>query len=97
MKHLKKYFNIEDFGKKLDRKAEIKMVQDVKRTQINIQDLDEVRADMREYDEKLKHMSVFASELANILLPEKLSSKFGNQDDLNSSIRQRGELIQQGK
>ena len=95
--HLQKYFDIEDFGRRLDGKAEIQMVQEVQRTQVNIQDMDEVRAAMREYDEKLKHISVFASELANVLLPEKLSSKFENQDDLNGSIRQRGELIQQGK
>lgn len=46
---------------------------------------------------KIKHLSVYASELCKIILPEKTSGKFVNQSELQCSIRKREELIEEGK
>ena len=46
---------------------------------------------------KIKHLSVYASELCKLVLPEKQSGKFTNQQELQCSIRKREELVEEAK
>ena len=49
-----------------------------------------------EINSKIKHISVYNQELAQVLIPAKESGKFAKQDDLNDSIKRRGELFKMG-
>ena len=93
----RKLFNTEDISQQIEKKADIAYVQELEQSRCNMRDLEEIEAKMEEYESKMRHVTVFTSELANILLPEKLSCRFTNQDDLNRSIKRREEVIQQGK
>jgi len=49
-----------------------------------------------EINSKLKHISVYNQELAQVLVPSKESGKFTKQEDLNESIKRRGEIFKMG-
>ena len=45
----------------------------------------------------MKHLAVFSSEIANILIPKRLNQNhFNNQHELNEQIKKRDLIIQQG-
>ena len=58
------------------------------------------RTELKEYTDiienfnhKIRHITVFTSELANMLMPEKESGKFSTSKELQDSIKKRNELI----
>ena len=55
------------------------MVNEINKKLKNIQDFQKLIPQFDDFEEKIKHLSVFASELANLMLPQKLSATyFGN-------------------
>ena len=55
----------------LDRKADLEIVRRVNDSKANKIDMDNVGQMINEINEKIKHISVYNQELANILLPQK--------------------------
>ena len=46
----------------------------------------EVRAFMKDFENKLKHIAVLSADMALTMVPQKLSGKFTNINDLNNHI-----------
>ena len=59
-------------------------------------DMKGVASTFFEVNQKLKHMSVFQSELSQMLLPENQSKGFKNGEDLNNTIKRREKLVKEG-
>lgn len=57
----------------------------------------EMRAYMRDLENKLKHMSVLSADIALTMVPQKLSGKFANVNDLNKNIQRRENLVHNAK
>lgn len=93
----KKFFNQDELENRFDRKADVDFVRRVNGEKASRSELLSLREMIKGYDKKLKTISVFASELANSMLPERLSRKFEKENDLFTSIKKREEIIEQGK
>lgn len=82
---------------RFSRKADVDFVRQVNSDKASKNEILNIRETIKGYDDKLKTLSVFASELANSMLPDRLSRKFEKEDDLFKSIKKREEIIEQGK
>lgn len=60
----------------IDKKADTETLNQLLDQMVHKKQFKTLQEHMNDYDDKFKTISVFASELANILLPDKLSSKF---------------------
>ena len=75
-----KFFNSEDFKTTLDKKVDFDFMLENNELMAKVTDFQTLKENVEHNEEKLKHLSVFASELANVILPQKLNSTyFGNQ------------------
>ena len=75
-----KFFNSEDFKTTLDKKVDFDFMFENNELMAKVTDFKTLKENVEHNEEKLKHLSVFASELANVILPQKLNSTyFGNQ------------------
>ena len=72
-------------------------MQDLEHRKVSAANMFEMEGKMKELDSKVKHITVYATELAKLLLPEKQGSRFATQHDLNQSIKRREDVIRQGK
>ena len=45
---------------------------------------------------KIKHISVFNQELANVIVPQKETGKFANKEDLKDTLKKREQLFKMG-
>ena len=43
----------------IDKKADMSMIEELKRELVNYEEVNSIKSAMQEYDEKLKHMTVF--------------------------------------
>ena len=80
----------------MDRKADLEILRRVNDSKANKTDVDKMAQMIDEINSKIKHISVYNQELAQVLIPAKESGKFAKQDDLNDSIKRRGELFKMG-
>ena len=90
------FFNQEELGSLLDRKADIELIRRLQERKANREELSGFQGQLDECNRKLKHMSVFTQEVANIIVPAKQSGKFKNGNDLNNSLRKREQLVKYG-
>ena len=63
------FFNAEDLNTSIGRKADVSMVMDMKKNLADVRDFYKLRLTVEDFEEKIKHLSVFASELANLMIP----------------------------
>ena len=57
----------------------------------------ELRAFINDIDIKLKHLVVLSADIAMTMVPQKLSGKFANINDLNNNIHRRENLVKNAK
>ena len=95
-KSFQQFFSVEELGSLLDRKADLELIRRINAQMATKIDMQGVAATISEINQKLKHMSVFQSELSQMLLPEHQSKGFKNGEDLNNTIKRREKLIKEG-
>jgi tetrahydromethanopterin S-methyltransferase subunit B len=64
----------------------LKRINDAK---ANAGDLDNLVTSIDDIYSKIKHISVYNQELAQLMNPSKEAGKFGKQEDLNESLKKR--------
>ena len=53
----------------IDRKADIELLKRLKETKADRSEINDFNSNLNLINDKLKHLSVYSSELANILIP----------------------------
>lgn len=85
----------------IDKKADMSMIEELKRELVNYEEVNSIKSAMQEYDEKLKHMTVFQQELIMQLLPNKKNTNrfdtYQEMESLNQNQKKREEVKKQGK
>lgn len=89
----KQFFGQDDLGSILDRKADLELIRRLQEQKANKEDLGTFQNMVDDTNTKLKHITVFMSEIAKILLPQKQAGKFLSGEDLNGAILKREQLI----
>ena len=77
-KNFKQFFDQSDLGALLDRKADLELIRRINNVKADKTELNEYQDILDGFNHKIRHISVFTSELANILMPEKEHGVFGN-------------------
>ena len=85
-KNFKQFFDQGDLGALLDRKADVELLRRINHAKAEKSELLEYETIMDNFNQKIRHISVFISELSAIMLPEKEHGKFGSESDLKKSI-----------
>ena len=72
----KKFFNQDELENRFNKKADIEFVNKIDKEKVSKNELQNIQEMIKGYDAKLKTISVYAFELANSMLPDRLSRKF---------------------
>ena len=84
-KAFSQFFNQEDIGALIDRKADLELVRRVQDAKASRQELKNVHKMAELLNVKLKHVSVLQAEMAEQIIPPKVSSNFKDAQDLKAS------------
>ena len=96
-KSFEQFFNQEDMGALIDRKADLELVRRLQETKATKVEFQQLTTSLENLNLKLKHISVLQSELANIIAPSKHAGNFKSEDDIKDSLKQREKLSKQAK
>ena len=77
----------------MDRKADLELIRRVQESKANRDELEHLQKVVHDFNAKIRHISVFQSELAKNLLPSKESGSFSGEADLRSSLKERRQLL----
>lgn len=77
------FFNAEELKNQFDKKAEIQDLKELQKHKANKKDIEPLNLQIKDFNDKLKHMSVYVKELSLIMVPSKHSGKFNCNEDLN--------------
>ena len=87
------FFNQEELGSMIDRKADVELIKRLQSEKANKAELDCFHQNLTSINDKMQHMAVFTSELANLLLP-KNPGKFSS--DLQQTLLKREQVAHLG-
>ena len=80
--NFKQFFDQSDLGELLDRKADLELIRRINNVKADKTELSDYNDILDGFNHKIRHISVFTSELALMLMPEKETGKFTNQNEL---------------
>ena len=95
VRNFKKYFNDEDLSTTIDQKADKTIIDDLRKTMANINEFYQLKHMVEDFQDKVKHLAVYTSELSYMLVPE--SSNLGDQHDRREHNKKRDAIIEQGR
>ena len=70
----------------MDRKADLALVRKVQASKVDLCDFKAHSEAIHDHNEKIKHITVFVSELSKLMLPEKGYGPFTKDEDIPASV-----------
>ena len=77
---------------KFDEKANMQQIMQLHTQKADTDHLDHLTFQLKDFEEKIRHVVLFIVDLTNVLVPTKEAGKFTCNEDLNRSLKKREEL-----